>query len=422
MKGTHELREILNRKFHEGEIDLVDIVPIPTAGDRMVRLRTLEEALEDFQSQESSPDEDTSEALSYLIQVRPRKRGVSRAGITQIPEHSQIVSPTVIQSEPAPPHRPSAATASATGENIYRPDGKLNVPYLAQNADLLFASGEIALARNIYKAISASGERRGMALFGIGRCEEADGNLDEARIFYEESIAYHPTLETYHRLGALFMVQKKDQLAAEVLERALNLKDLEQAVRFELHKASGNCWTRAKAEASSQAAEKHYRHALEIDPAADEIRSNLGALCLQGQRIADARRHFEDALASNPRNENAPAGLASCYLAVGEKRIAHDYFAKALEININNPSAIYHVVKCAYEIRSYATAARLVEEYIRIEGATVNSNLLYSLAGLQFHLGRASDARATARLILSTNAEHSGAKELLVLIDRFSQP
>jgi tetratricopeptide (TPR) repeat protein len=403
-----DIRELLSEQIGQANLDLVDIVPIPKNGDRMVRLRTLEEALEDFSD---SPD-DAAEAVSYLVQVKPRRKA------SALPPAARAAAEA--HPEIGPARKPSAATASATGENIYIDGGKLNIPYLARNAELLLGSGETAPARKIFKAIHASGERTGMALFGLGRCDEAEGRLDDARASYEESIAYHPTLESYRRLSSLLMTQKKDQLAAEVLERALALKELPKETRYELHKACGNSWTRARSPGSAESAESHYNRALEIDPAADEIRANLGALCLQGGRAEDARRHFEDALASNPDNAKALAGLGSCHLASDDKRKAHDCFARSLELELENPAAIYHLVKCAYEIRSYATAARVVEEYVA--RAPSNANLLYSLAGLQFHLGRASDARATAHKILELNAEHSGARELLTLIERFSGP
>jgi tetratricopeptide (TPR) repeat protein len=420
-----DIREMLDQQLRQGDLDVVDIVPIPMHGDRMVRMRTLEEALDDFNAAENG------ESVSYLIQVkakRPLKNTLPAttkglvapvAQATPAPrDHAAGPAFAALPAHaPAPPHRPSATTASpATGENIYLPNGKLNVPYLARNGEKLVAAGEYTLAKNIFKAILASGERSGLALFGVGRCAEAEGHLDEARASYEESIAFHPTLESYQRLSSVLLTQQKNQLAAEVLERALNLRELAQATRFELHKACGNCWTRAN---KGDPASRHYQSALEIDPTADEIRGNLGALYLQSQRIPEAKRNFQDALASNPRNDKAIAGLASCFLAEGEKRQAHDHYAQALEIELNNPAAIYHLVKCAYEIRSYATAARVVEDYLKI--ALPNANLMYSLAGLQFHLGRANDARATACQILALHAEHTGAKELLNLIDRFPQ-
>src|SRR5690606_24378081 len=109
------------------------------------------------------------------------------------------------------------------------------------------------------------------------QCLEAENKLAEARKHYEESIAYLPTLETYRRLGLLLMRLEKDEEAAEVLERALNLKEIPVELRSELEKACGNCWMRAK---KLEQAERRFRRALEITPhhQSAEIRGNLGSL------------------------------------------------------------------------------------------------------------------------------------------------
>jgi Tfp pilus assembly protein PilF len=389
-----DLRQILDQRLRQGDTDLIDvmdIVPIPMHGDRMVRLRSLEEALEDFSAENG--------ATSYLIQIKTRAPAPA-------PSATDL---------PAAPHRPSAATASpVTGDNIYQGDGKLNIPYLTRNAELLLDAQEYALARNVYQAIAASGERKGLALFGIGRCDEAEDKLDSARTHYEESIAYHPTLESYHRLSAVLTAQKKEGLAAEALSRALaSIKNLDSKTCFELHKACGNLYMRGR---HPEASEKHYRQALELEPAADEIRANLGALYLQSHKADDARRVFEDSLASNPSNSRALSGLGSCHLILGDKRRAHDLFARSLEIELNQPTAVYQLVKCAYELKTYATAARLAEEYVQV--APINASLMYSLAGLQYHLGRKNDARGTAEQVLAMQNEHPGARELIKLIER----
>jgi tetratricopeptide (TPR) repeat protein len=242
---------------------------------------------------------------------------------------------------------------------------------------------------------------------------ELEGKFDEARKFYEESIAYHATLDGYRRLSSLFLNQGKETLAAEVFERALALRDLKPEVSFELHLATGNCLSRAKL---YPAAEKHYGKALSIKPSSGEAHQNLGSLYLAQGRIQESRAQYQAALQANPRNDAALQGLASCALAEGRKREAHDLFAQALDVRLDNPHAIYHLVKCAYELRSYATAARLTEDYVQI--APVNPNLMYSLAGLQYHLGRLEDAGRTLQQILTMQPTHAGAKDLLARLSR----
>lgn len=301
-----------------------------------------------------------------------------------------------------------------TNESIYLPNGKLNVPYLIQNANLLFAAGEYSLSKNIFKTLLQSGEKAAQIHLGLGQCLEAENKLEDARKHYEESITFQGTVEAYRALGNLLIRLKRDLAAADVFERALSLKDLTVKTRFELHKASGNAWTRCHRKTEAEA---HYKKALTLDPLADEIKTNLGALYLQIGQGNEARRYFEAALTTNPKSAAARMGLAILAMNQGDKRAAHDLFAKSLDIELQNATAIYYLVKCAYEIRSYAVAARIVEQYTQV--APVNINLLYSLAGLQFHLGRLKEARETIRRILKISPEHTASKELLGLIIKY---
>jgi tetratricopeptide (TPR) repeat protein len=367
-----------------------ELIPVPVQGDKMVRLRTLEEALDDFEAQFEGHS--TEELQRYLVQVKPRKNRLN---------HTEISKPGEAGGE----------KRVTTDNGVYLPDGSLNLDFLMENAELLVAANEYALARNIYKRVVQTGQsslHTSRALLEMAKCFEFENQPEEARKKYEESIAYNASFETYQRLANLLLSQNKPYQAAETLERSLHLKNLSPRVRYELHKAAGNSWMRS---CEMAAAERNYRKALELDPSADEIQANLGALYLHAEKIEEARRRFQDALASNPRNDKAFSGLGSCFLAMGDKQNAHDHFARALQINLHNPQAIFHLVKCAYQLKSYATAAQVVEKYIEV--APVNINLLYSLAGLQFHLGRVEESRAKCEKILELNPNHSGSRELL---------
>ncbi|MEN9724337.1 MAG: hypothetical protein RJB38_2323 [Pseudomonadota bacterium] len=286
---------------------------------------------------------------------------------------------------------------------------------LKRSAELLISSSDHALARNILHAMIRSGTLVGWALRTLGDTHERDQDPKKARRCYQDAVAYEPHLEGYRSLAMLEIRSRNDAAAADALERALQLKDLPTNVRFEIHRASGNCWMRAQ---QTEKAEIQYKRALGIDPTSDQISSNLGALYLQSGRLKDAERAFEDALVANPNNSRALSGMAAALLADGKKREAHDYFAKSLQLELDQPQAVYHLVKCAYEIKSYATAARILGDYVRI--APPNPNLLYSLAGLQFHLGRIEEAQTTVSKILRMQPTHSGANDLSKLIDRYS--
>lgn len=334
-----QLGKLLSQKLDAYQFDVLEVFPVPTQSDRIVRLRAIEDLVEDFDG--------------YLIKVKP-KEGVDLFN-TENATHSKN-----------------------PGDFIHQPDGKLNIPFLFENAQLLYSSGDYALARNIYHAIFQSGHRNIEALNGIGRCYEAEGNLEEAKESYDKSIAYRPNFDAFQCLALIHIQQKNEGMAVELLERAL-----------------------------------------ELNPQAVDLRAKTGYLLLQLGKITEAKKQFEDTLSTHPRHDKALAGIASCYLAEGNKRLAHDYLVKSLQIELNNPTAIYQLIKCAYEIKTYAKTAQILEKYIQI--APINTNLLYSLAGLQFHLGRFEDATITTRNILRISNDHSGAKDLLDMIDNFSR-
>jgi tetratricopeptide (TPR) repeat protein len=367
-----ELKGTLAREGHE----LVDLVAVPTGPDRMVRFRTIQEVLAEFEN-----SNEIEESQTYVLHVRKRRE------------------------------RAVETAREAQNDAIYLPNGKLNVDFVANNARILFQAGDYAAARQIYLALAKSGERTAEALLGVARCLEAEGKTDASLKAYDDSILYAPSLDAYRRYAALLLRMKKDQQAAEVLERALLLKDLSEKMRYDLHQAAGNSWLRI---GNAAKAERHYRKSLEANPHSDAVAANLGALCLQQKRYDEAKVAYDEAVRVNPKNDKAWFGLASIALALGEKKAAHDAFAESLRIRIQQPQAIFHLVKCAYEIREYPAARDLLRAYV--EGSPFNANLLYSLAGLEYHLGDRKTAARTARTILQIQPDHAEAKKLLKLI------
>jgi tetratricopeptide (TPR) repeat protein len=407
------LREAIRKGIPESAgLEVVDIVAVPSTGDRMARVRTIEEALEDFDRFENE------RTRTYLVQLRPKGARSDEAGA------ATYASPNLIDQMVQETMRPVQSVESnqsannsvrmAPSEPIYLPDGKLNVDFLFRNANVLFESKEYALARNIYKTILQGHERPAQALYWIGRTFEAEGKIDQALKTYDHSLAFTPAIETFQKMAAIYMSQKKDSQAAEVLERALQLKDLSPTLRCEVLKACGNSWVRA---GQADRAITHYRTALTLDPRSEWLLSNLGVALLKSKRANEAVQAFQSVLSMNARNAKALSGLGAAFAALGNSRAAHDAFAKSLDIDIQNPEAVFQIVKHAYELKSYATATRLVEQYVDV--APINVHLLYSLAGLQFHLGRLADARKTLSRVFSIQEGHAGAKELLELIEKY---
>ena len=66
------LQALLREKFGSDAFDIVDLVQIPAKADRMVRMRTLEDALDDFDGHGPA-----NETVGYLLQVRARRQNPS---------------------------------------------------------------------------------------------------------------------------------------------------------------------------------------------------------------------------------------------------------------------------------------------------------------------------------------------------------
>jgi tetratricopeptide (TPR) repeat protein len=352
-----------------------EVVPISTQNHPAVTLQAIEDALAAGAAQGG-----------FLIHIRPESAPAAAA--------------------------PSTAHEEAEKE-VHLPDGRLNTEFLLRNARLLFHATDYALAQNIYSTLLRENERPETASFWMARCHEAQGKDAEAVSLYERSIQFKASLETYQRLASLHIRRSRDKEAAQTLTRAATLKEVDVGTRYELYKAAGNCWNRADLRRESEAA---YREALKLRPASDAVLTNLGALLVKEGRLPEAKECFLKSIATQPKNDRAHAGLGSSYYAMGEKRQAHDAFARALEIRLENPHAIFHLVKCAFELKSYATAARLVAGYIEV--APVNIPLLYSLAGLQYHLGRVDEARKTVAKVLRLKPQHTGAQDLQKLLEK----
>jgi tetratricopeptide (TPR) repeat protein len=384
MKANSSLQEKIKQQLSKNNLEVIGIQAIPNHADKMVRLSTLEEMLEEF---DQTPN---SGSVGYLLQVKVRTS----------PQTDDLTNQPPLPDET---------------ESLYAVDGTINYSYLQKNADLLFEASEYLNARSIYNTLLKSGFDTGPVLGRIAQCLEGEGNFEEACNAYERAITYLPTLSYYQHLASILTRRDQNQEAAETLERALHLKSLDINTQVDICNSSGNAWTRGR---NLEKAEAQYKKALELSPSSDNIRSNLGSLYLQFQNYDNATRCFRDAIASNPENHLALSGLGSCALAQGDSHAAYEYFGQSLDLELNNATAIFYFVKCSFEIKSYAKACKILEEYIQL--VPINSNLLYSLAGLQFHLGKFGQAKETVTKILELQPQHPGAKELLTLIQKYA--
>ena len=150
--------ESVRRQLQQTNLEVIDIVSIPS-GDRLLRLKALQEVLVNLSEEESM------RTREYLIRVKAR-------------------DPQPVELMPSKDHR--EPQKPCMGE-IYLPNGKLNVTFLMKNAELLFDAGDFVLARKIYNTILRSGEMTATVLHRLGKCYEAEGKTEIAHAKFEEA-------------------------------------------------------------------------------------------------------------------------------------------------------------------------------------------------------------------------------------------
>jgi tetratricopeptide (TPR) repeat protein len=300
---------------------------------------------------------------------------------------------------------------ASQADQVYQQNGRLNISVLVRNAKILLAAGDIVLAKNIFRALVESGEALGVAYSGLGGCYELEGKVDLAIKAYREAIIFEPTFGCLFALAELYIAKEEYQNAVGTLLRAQNLNRLSTAQLFEIHKALGSCYMHM---AQLNNAEAHYRKAYEIDPGSDRLHVNIGSLAMKKGDLATALLHFKEAVRINPANANAHTGIGLSQTGLGQKEAAHDSFALALRNDIHDVTALYHLVKCAYELKRFEVVCELLQTYIKHNA--VNSNILYSYSGILYHRGMLKEALEECDKLLTLKSNHEGAKRLRELI------
>lgn len=303
----------------------------------------------------------------------------------------------------------------AKADEVELPNGRLNAQLLIRNAKILLAAGDVALAKNIFRALVESGECLGVAYAGMGGCYELEGKIDLAIKAYREAIIFEPTYGCLFALSELYIKKEEYQNAAGTLLRALNLSRLQSAQVFEIHKSLGSCYMQL---AQLNNAEAHYRKAYELNPGSDTLHVNIGSLAMKKGDLSTALLHFKEGARINPKNSSAFTGIGLAQTGLGAKEAAHEAFVQALQINIHDVTSLYHLVKSSYELRRFDAVSALLEKYIRHN--SVNSNILYSYAGILYHRGMLAEALEECEKLLSLKSDHEGAKKLRDLIQKKS--
>ena len=299
------------------------------------------------------------------------------------------------------------STPTAETNEALLSTGKLNVDLLIRNAKILLAAGDVLLAKTIFISLIEHGEMLAVAYSGLASCYELENKLDLAIKAYREAIIYEPTFGSLSALAEIYVKKEDFSNAIGTLLRANNLKTLSGKQSFEIYKTLGSCYMHL---GQLNNAEAYYRKAYDLKNDSDCLHINIGSLAIKRGDFSTALLHFNEAIRINPLNASARIGCGLAQLGLGKKDSALTSFAEALTLDIHDSTAIYHLLRCSYELKSFDRARDLIERYIKHNA--VNSNILYSYAGILFHLNLFRRCIEECEKLISFKPEHEGAQKL----------
>jgi tetratricopeptide (TPR) repeat protein len=114
------------------------------------------------------------------------------------------------------------------------------------------------------------------------------------------------------------------------------------------------------------AAGRHFREALRLNPAYRASDNNYGPLYFQIEDYRRAEEEWQGMLQVDGCDSNALAGLGKIRLARRKYREAKDYFAAALQSKADHKDSLIGLAETEFHLKHYQEAEALIEAYERL--------------------------------------------------------
>lgn len=188
-----------------------------------------------------------------------------------------------------------------------------------------------------------------------------------------ERSASHKTnaAEVNVSLGQSYLSQGKYEIALDKLQKALKIDPKltsAHTVLAVLYERIGN----------DDLADRYYQRAVELSPDAGATNNNYGAYLCHKQQYENADRHFQRAL-KDPFYATPALALANrgtCALSWGKAELAEESFRKAVQIQPDQPEALYRLAEILNGKGDYFRARAFVQRFESASKATPDSLIL----------------------------------------------
>jgi len=220
---------------------------------------------------------------------------------------------------------------------------------------------------------------------GVEQVQKADNN----RLKPDQSS--EDKARPFVQLGEKYLELGKYELARENLLKALKY----DTKSVDAHTVLATVYDRV---GDPKAAEENYRAAAELAPRAGGANSNYGMyLCKQG-KFVESHKYFEVAMADGFYADKATVytNAGTCeLLGKGSLDSAEGYFRRALELDANNPQALYQLANVLYQKNDFFKARAFIQRYEALGQPSPDALLL--ARNVEIKLGNAAAARDYAQ-------------------------
>lgn len=232
---------------------------------------------------------------------------------------------------------------------------------LLTNAEILLQHNEKSLAVHLLRQSLYLNSHHPLALQKLSHCLTKKSELNLKTKTLEALVTSQYDFQTVTQLAHCYYHQNWDEKALQTYHEALTLLGEDSLELFEIYKNLGNIALR---QGDFEGAEEHYNKAFTKNPRSDVLAVNKGTLALQRNEHAEALCRFREALQLNHRNDKAWVGLAMAHNLMGDFVLARANVGKALDLNLQNRTAVHLAVAWAVRDQDLGFATECLENYV----------------------------------------------------------
>ena len=161
-------------------------------------------------------------------------------------------------------------------------------------------------------------------------------------------------------------------------------------------------------------AEQLYAQILSSNSRSPRALAGKGAIAASKGKWAEARELFVRSNGLDPTYDVALAGLGLCCVNSGDREGAWNYYRQALQVNVENTTALYGLMDVGYALRRHTQVEQAIQNYLELHPADLN--FVYCLAGCLYAQEKLDEAMSEISKILLFDASNARALELRQMI------